>query len=561
MANQTETIRKFIGYINNPDEEGGYWLPNIQRHFVWREDQIQRLYDSLMREYPIGSLLIWKNNSSIKTRKFIDHYRQNLDLKAYSRPVKGEKKMLVLDGQQRIQSLLIGLKGSYEQKELYFNILSGDKQAPDDIMYKFRFLEKEKAVFPWIRFTDLIFTDKHHREIRAWVYNHSEKDLTQEQKSRIEDNVDKVRAIFCTQDNIIYQIVDSIDRPETYEDDDVVEIFIRANSGGTTLSKSDLMFSLLTASWEDADENMESLLENLNRTGYKFNRDFILKSCLVLANKGAKYEIKKFRDETTRDYITDHWDQIESAIKGVKDFLYGSTMLKTDKQVPSYNVLIPLIYIRYHYPEKWKDSIRDFHDYLLRTSLSGAFSGSSDNILDKIIATIKKNGTFVKAEIFEDIREAGRNLRISKDTVTGLSYDRREIHLFFNIWYGFNYEPALELNQPQIDHIFPQTVLKNIKIISAESGRKVRKYKKSARDQVGNLMLLTKQENGAGGKSDMLPKEWFADKPDDYLDLHLIPRNRELWEVENYERFVDERTRLILEKFDYLIIKETEENS
>ena len=53
----------------------------------------------------------------------------------------------------------------------------------------------------------------------------------------------------------------------------------------------------------------------------------------------------------------------------------------------------------------------------------------------------------------------------------------------------------------------------------------------------------------------------YINIPDDYLDLHLIPQNRELWEVENYKQFVEERTRLILEKFDYLIIKETEENN
>ena len=66
MNNQKETIRKFVNYINNPEHLGGFWLPNIQRPFVWSEEQIERLYDSILREYPIGTLLVWKNKSKIK---------------------------------------------------------------------------------------------------------------------------------------------------------------------------------------------------------------------------------------------------------------------------------------------------------------------------------------------------------------------------------------------------------------------------------------------------------------------------------------------------------------
>ena len=60
MKNQAETIRKITRYLNNEEEQGGFWLPNIQRPFVWKKEQIESLFDSIMREYPIGTLLIWK---------------------------------------------------------------------------------------------------------------------------------------------------------------------------------------------------------------------------------------------------------------------------------------------------------------------------------------------------------------------------------------------------------------------------------------------------------------------------------------------------------------------
>jgi uncharacterized protein with ParB-like and HNH nuclease domain len=160
MKNQKETIHKIVGFLNNPDEEGGLWLPNIQRPFVWTEEQICRLFDSILREYPISTLLVWRTTSGIKRRKFIDNWKDSLRLSDFDVPSDKKKKGLVLDGQQRLQSLFIGLKGSFDSKELYFDILSGDLAAPDDIKYRFRFLTNAQAAFPWVRLKELVFTNE-----------------------------------------------------------------------------------------------------------------------------------------------------------------------------------------------------------------------------------------------------------------------------------------------------------------------------------------------------------------------------------------------------------------
>ncbi len=135
MKNQKETIRKMVTYLNNEEKYGGFWLPNIQRNFVWTEEQIERLFDSIMREYPISTLLVWRTKAKVKCRKFIDCYKKKLKLSDFYVPESEQTKLLVLDGQQRLQSLFIGLKGSYETKELFFHVLSGDLAAPEDIRY------------------------------------------------------------------------------------------------------------------------------------------------------------------------------------------------------------------------------------------------------------------------------------------------------------------------------------------------------------------------------------------------------------------------------------------
>ena len=142
MKTQQLSLRKIVSYLNNPDEDGGFWLPNIQRPFVWSEEQICRLFDSILRQYPISTLLIWKTNMGVRRRKFIDNFKEEHrhHLSNFKVPDDDKKKCLVLDGQQRLQSLFIGLRGSYDGKELYLDILSGELAAPDDVKFKFRFL-------------------------------------------------------------------------------------------------------------------------------------------------------------------------------------------------------------------------------------------------------------------------------------------------------------------------------------------------------------------------------------------------------------------------------------
>ncbi|MEC8011857.1 MAG: DUF262 domain-containing protein [Pseudomonadota bacterium] len=556
MKNHKESIRKIVTHLNNEEANGGFWLPNIQRPFVWNEDQIERLFDSLMRKYPISTLLAWRTKSKIKHRKFIDNYRSSLRLTSYYVPENNKAKLLVLDGQQRLQSLFIGLRGSYEGKELYLDILSGDLVAPEDMRFSFKFLESGKAKFPFVKFKDLVFTCDKLRKLSRKIISESGTSLTDKEEDRIEDNLSQIFHVFREEEVLVYQELDSIDDPDSYTENDVVEIFIRANDGGTKLGKSDLLFSLLTSSWEDAEDKMEELLDELNREGYNFTRDFILKTCLTLLGKGARYDVAKFRDGSTKDSIIDNWEKISSAIRDVKDFLYGKTFIRTDKALPSYLALIPVIYFRYKFPAKWS-AATNLNVYFLRTLLTGAFSGTPDNLIDKCTSYINEKADFTVANIFSVIRADGRSLDVTTDTVLNRKYGSKDIHLIFNIWYEqFNYMPSFHDNLPQVDHIFPQSQLKKVKDPNPETGAmNIMRYKALQRDQIANCMLLTAAENGSGGKTDILPEVWFEDKDDSYLDMHLIPKDKNLWKLDNYELFIEERKKMILAKFDYMLIK------
>ena len=553
MKNEKQTIRKIVTFLNNTDEDGGFWLPNIQRPFVWSEEQICRLFDSIMREYPISTLLVWKTTSGIRRRKFIDNWKDSLRLSNFYVPEDDKKKCLVLDGQQRLQSLFIGLSGSFEGRELHLDILSGAVAAPDDIKYSFKFLESAKSQFPWLKFKDLIFTTKKKREWGTNIKETAGRPLTEGELNKVDDHLDLIDHTFKIDEVITYQELDSIDNPKLYTEDDVVEVFIRANSGGTKLSKSDLLFSLLSANWGFADEKMDDLLGHLNRHGFGFDRDCVLKTCLVLLGQGASYEVNKFRNEGVREAIEENWDSIAKAIQDVLDFIRGKTFSQCDKALPSYLVLIPLIYFRYHHKDAWR-AASNLDEYVLQCLITGAFGGRPDNLIDALVKRVAVSEEFKVDTAFDIVRAQGRSLELTEDRFWQIDYGSRTIHLVFNLWYRrFNHTPSYENNMPQIDHIFPQSVLKRIKVTNPDTGRKVMKYTSDIRNQLANCMLLSREENGAGGKGDTLPEDWFDDKDVTYLKKHLIPADRDLWKINRFEDFVDERKQLVGDQFRWLL--------
>ena len=554
MKNQRDTIKKMVSYINNPDEQGGLWLPLIQRKFVWDTEQITSLFDSVMRDYPISNMLIWKTKDKMRTRKFFDEYREDLKVKDFFRPQDDKKKMLVLDGQQRLQSFFISLKGSYEGKELHFNVLSDNKSdsevSEDNIKYQFKFLKAGKVEPNWVLFKDILYSDLQYNQLADKIIDSFKGTvLSENQEKLIRNNVARVVRQFKDLEVIAYQEIDSIDDPALYTKDDVVEIFIRANSGGTILSKSDLLFSLLESGWDFAEEKVQELKDNLDTNDFDFKRDFILKTSLCLTGLGAKYEVEKFRDKNNLKKIEDNWERISDAIKDVKDFVYGKTYIKSGKALTSYLALIPLIFFRYNYEDSWKKGVANLDKWLLRVLLTGAFNGNPDSLIDQCNRDITEKKTFDIASINQIIKNSGRNLDVTERVILSAYYGSGNLSLLFNLWYnqfGINFTPSFEGNYPQIDHIFPQSLLMSVKFINPITQRPNMIYQVSERDQIANCMLLTREENGPGGKGDTPPERWFEDKDDKYLEIHLIPKDKELWKLDNYEKFIEERKKLLV---------------
>ena len=191
---------------------------------------------------------------------------------------------------------------------------------------------------------------------------------------------------------------------------------------------------------------------------------------------------------------------------------------------------------------------------MLRCLITGAFGGRPDNLIDALVKQIAVSEEFKVDTAFDIVRSQGRSLELTEDRFWKMGYGSRTIHLVFNLWYrGVNHTPSYENNMPQIDHIFPQFALKIVKVTNPDTGRKIMKYTSDLRDQLANCMLLSKKENGAGGKGDTLPEDWFNDKDAAYLENHLIPADRDLWKMDRFEDFIEERKKLIADQFRWLL--------
>lgn len=112
-------------------------LPAIQRDFVWPDERIYMLLDSIMRGYPIGIILLWDTYEDIQYRSFVMDYKPG-NLHSYHDNTQRKRIKLVLDGQQRLQSLFIALYGTLDGSSLYFDVLSG-RESDDVAEEKFIF--------------------------------------------------------------------------------------------------------------------------------------------------------------------------------------------------------------------------------------------------------------------------------------------------------------------------------------------------------------------------------------------------------------------------------------
>jgi len=590
IYDQRVTIREAVRQIQNEN----YLLPAIQREIVWDRDQITDLFDSVLQGYPIGSFLYWDikddNEDKYTMYGFIKDYITNtkyIDTNAKSRnsevkPDGSGDLKLILDGQQRLSSFYIGLKGTYTYKQprkwyqnpsswqrtrLFLKITSDPNEELDSggdrqTRYEFSFLPVdqynskvvERGQDYWFRVGAILdYPDRN--DIEELAYNlKNGLGLTDEQGRFVRQNLHDLRNAIHERKYITYF------EEKEQDIDTVLEIFIRTNDGGTELEKSDLLLSIATANWQDYDARKEltEFVDHLNTqlpATNDYNKDFLLKSSLMLTDLPVRYQVRQFNRENVSK-IEDCWSEIRRSIKEAATLVnyFGID----ENTLLSKNAVIP---IAYYFKESGlsaedlkageaeKVEIKqDIKRWFITSLLNRTLTGRSDTVLRRVRDVLRKSDglSFPIEKINHEVKSLNKVVGFTDEIAENiLEYEKggKRTFLTLTLLYQQNDWGSLQYHQ---DHIFPDSRLTTENLVDQGiDGDKAGEFEKKA-NKLPNLQLLTGKENES--KQDKKFEDWIRKQNDKFYDRHLIPKNSKYHKIENFNKFLDQRRELIKSK-------------
>jgi uncharacterized protein with ParB-like and HNH nuclease domain len=532
------TILGIVKEIKN----GNILLPMIQRPFVWHEDKITTLFDSILRRYPIGIVLLYEVpdnlNNIIYGRRFFDKIEENMKYEQYDVEVKSGQ-ILVLDGQQRLQSLYLGVMGgTFMGKHLYYNIFFFDKENdPTDISFKFfsssnfaYYDEKEQDLY--IRFdkvidlTEKIIENSHNNTIILEEIKRNCGDISflkNDDFLKILQNIyrDILPSVFFHPNaNVFkYQLIQKKDF-----NDELLEIFVRFNQGGITLSKSDLIFSTLKLQWHEIGKLLEELED---RTG--INRDLLLKALIVVSDLPANSKLSEIKRHI--DTIKNNYEKFKEVIEQFHDRLRRLTE-ETSRIYRKFNFIIPVIYYFFKNSSKLTVSelvmIPGLVEYILIIVYNSNLR--SDSSLNEIIKIIKEDqSSYFPIEKIKDYLKRKQQ----KITIDSESLNADPI-LTFSLIQRNNWKPLFSNNKLHIDHIFPKS-----------RANELPDELRPLVDSIFNKYVVFSGDNIT--KSDKLPEEYFTGEREKLIDLYLLPK--EYLRKETFKEMIEWRKNKIKEFF------------
>lgn len=576
------TVREAMNKIAS----NNYVLPAIQRKFVWRPDQIETLFDSILRNYPINSFMFWEiTDTALKQNykfySFIKDYadRYNEDNPDAPTRLLNTPFIAVIDGQQRLTSLYIGLNGTYRYKKpnkwwsndeeamptrkLYLNISRPvESKIDNEKMFDFRFLSNEDLEYlkstssdKWFEVSNIInFSDL--GDVNAYLI---ENDL--------QDNKFAMKTLSNLMQKINNEELINFYTEKEQDQDKVLDVFIRTNSGGTMLSFSDLLMSIASANWTklDARQEIKVVREEIRQYGspnFNVSQDFILKSLLVLSNVDVRFKIANFGKDNINIFET-NWEKIRKSI--VASFKLLSSLGFNDTLIRAKNAVIPIAYyilindlsediVKSTYSE---DDKKRISTWLTLSLLKGIFGGQSDSVLRTIRDVIKKSSSknyFPLKEIVQAFKNSpDKNYSLDDEIIEGFLKEKYQSSMASLILYLLYPEVVMKLGQNIAqDHMHCKTnFIDEDKFNSIGFSVDDIDFCKNEDNwnSVLNLQLLSELDNKSKGTRSL--KEWASDTKTTNKEMYL-DENTSL-DIKDFRLFIDTRKKNIIKKIKEIV--------
>ncbi len=534
-------------------------LPDIQREYCWDISEIERLFESIVDDYPVGSCIFWKTNKkTINEQKpslyyFLRDFKQgeSKNEKAPEAINEDGDYYIVLDGQQRITSLNIALNGSYTyykggrghnrsnpkswiKKELYYNLGYYEGKEEDDEKPSKRFIfltEEESKNGNFYKIKGLLTFDT-NEDFLEWMISQnfnkeSRRELSTLYKRLNNSQENGLIHYYCICEN-------------SY--DNALDIFVRVNSTGRKLTKSDLLFSKLIDGWQNGREKIETILATMNSKGdgFQFSRDYLMRLCLVLVDANTNLKINSLTETTTKQ-IQNNWELISASLDSMSSVLASIGIC--NEYLTSYNATMPLAYYIYKGGEikdsKSKEEARKFLSVSLAKRLFGVASNDALNSTRKAFKDIDCKNTSFSLDLFSNIMlTGGRTFTVSENDIDYWldNYEKGpNTYILLSLLY-----PNLKLNQVSFhqDHCHPYAGFetKTLKDLDLNEETIIKWQRK--RNLLPNLQFLEGSENESKNKTPL--KEWVKNGN----DFKYHPNGVSL-ELKDFDDFFEKRRKLI----------------
>lgn len=551
--------------VTEIDEEK-FVLPVIQRSLVWTEEKIELLYDTVLKGNSFGGIMVIEEEKETKPLFSYRPFTRDGSLIASKEVEKlSQTQSFVIDGQQRLQSFYIGLKGSVNGKELYFDLFSDYNSE-----FEFRFAKIQKDLpksskeiadraitkYFWFSTKELL---------RKLKETNDDDEISEEiiSSNNIQDNKEKdyiyknirifYKNIVVAESLGISKVTVNKKLPEIENRQRIVELFRRLNDGGTRLSSFDLVASVLKGfSWE-MESFLREMLEDNKDIG--LSQENLIKLIFLLQDNHNK-EMASIEASDAQFAIANK-ERIKIIIKVLKDFLNRTYLY--DYYKDENRSFIPLFFIAYHlfhkdisnkelekYFDNYDTSNEDFplmKDWIFHSLLNGVFRSKGvgwipySTGIRKILGIMKecKNKLFPTDKLYSVYRD--HPVIFTKDYLIDDDFNRLEEldkSLVLYLIYG------KIIRTSNVDHIMPKNIL-------LKKG-----YDLDEINSIKNFQLLDSKTNqfDKNGKSffDWVSNPIYVKDLDMYLKIHLIPSDKTLWREENFKEFIEERRKLILRR-------------
>lgn len=568
------TLFKEVNYnlqtlINNIDI-GLIGLPDIQRPFVWKDNKVRDLFDSMYKGYPVGYLLFWANGFDDTARTIGTENKQK------------HPSLLIVDGQQRLTSLYAVVKGVKVVRENF---------TKEKIVIAFHPIEEKFVVADAAikRSPEYVHNISDLWDTNTNVYDFIEQFITRLKAAReISDTEDrKIKDSLGKLSNLQSYPFSALELSPEITEEQVADVFVRINSEGKKLNNADFILTIMSVFWEDGRKQLEDFCEKSHTpttgdaTPYNHfivpKPDQLLRIGVGLAFHRARlqyvYSILRGKDLETGEFSTERreeqFEKLNAAqeqalnltnwhefFKCVQSAGYVSSEMITSNTTLLYSYVLFLIG-KYEYGIDHYTLRKIITKWFMMTSLKGRYTNSPETVMETDLAKLRSIATaeefvgLLEGIIDNELTNDFWNIQLVTDLATSSSrspslsgyYASLNIlnapGLFSNLKVNDLLQAGIRSNKSPLErhHLFPKAYLNRIGITALQDT-----------NQIANFALVEWSDNI--DISDMKPSEYVPQYKARFseselaimYEMHALPED---WENMEFSLFLEERRKKI----------------